>query len=244
MTTDVLGEGSSGGPNTGKLSPKRVKIGDRAVEIKTLGDYFRAIEEATTSINIASYVGIGNVWEAVMGDSFERPTAEQIGQMKQLVAEAMRDDGLVAFLRALMTEDVLPTLSAPPGLDLEGYIDTILHRFANPAIRHELAQIAWDGSQKLPFRLFGTIADALVAGRSVTRLCVPVAAWLHFIRDAVRDGRAIVDPLAAALAALAARCDGSDRDIAVWMELASVFPDGLRRSDAFLGALTAAYRAG
>jgi fructuronate reductase len=160
------------------------------------------------------------------------------------VAAAMRDDALVTFLRAMMTEDVLPTLSAPPGLDLADYVDTILHRFANPAIRHELAQIAWDGSQKLPFRLFGTIADALAAGRGVARLCVPIAAWLHFIRDAVRDGRTIVDPLAAVLAMLAARCDGSDGDIEVWMELESVFPEGLRRSDAFLDALTAAYRAG
>jgi N-acyl-D-aspartate/D-glutamate deacylase/sugar lactone lactonase YvrE len=109
VTTDVLGEGSSGGPNTGKLSPKRVKIGDRTVEIKTLGDYFRASEEATTSINIASYVGIGNVWEGVMGDSFERPTPEQIGQMKELVAEAMRDGAFGLSTQVMMPPGSLAT---------------------------------------------------------------------------------------------------------------------------------------
>ncbi|MEX2138648.1 MAG: SMP-30/gluconolactonase/LRE family protein [Pirellulales bacterium] len=109
VTTDVLGEGSSGGPNTGKLLPKRVKIGDRTVEIKKLGDYFRAIDEATTSINIASYVGIGNVWQSVMGDSFERPTPEQIGQMQELVAAAMRDGAFGLSTQVMMPPGSLAT---------------------------------------------------------------------------------------------------------------------------------------
>jgi len=91
VTTDVLGEGSSGGPNTGALPPHRVDVKGRSTEIVSLGDYFRALEEATTSINVASYVGIGNVWQSVMGHSFDRPTAKQLARMKELVAEAMRD---------------------------------------------------------------------------------------------------------------------------------------------------------
>jgi N-acyl-D-aspartate/D-glutamate deacylase len=109
VTTDVLGEGSSGGPNTGKVSPKRVRVGDRKVEIRSLGDYLRAIDEATTSINIASYVGIGNVWEGVMGDSFERPTPEQIGQMKELVSEAMRDGAFGLSTQVMMPPGSLAT---------------------------------------------------------------------------------------------------------------------------------------
>jgi len=38
-------------------------------------------------------------------------------------------------------------------------IDAILKRFRNPAIRHALAQIAWDGSQKLPFRLLAALMN-------------------------------------------------------------------------------------
>jgi N-acyl-D-aspartate/D-glutamate deacylase len=91
VTTDVLGEGSSGGPNVGKLPPKRVTAGDKTVEIKTLGDYLDAIERSSISINVASYVGIGNIWQSVMGQSFDRPTADQIEEMKSLVAQAMRD---------------------------------------------------------------------------------------------------------------------------------------------------------
>jgi N-acyl-D-aspartate/D-glutamate deacylase len=43
------------------------------------------------SVNVATYVGMDNVWEAVMGSSHERPTPEQFEQMKVLLDEAMRD---------------------------------------------------------------------------------------------------------------------------------------------------------
>ena len=42
------------------------------------------------------------------------------------VAEAMKDDALRAFVQTLMTEDILPSLTAPRGLDLRAYIDSIL----------------------------------------------------------------------------------------------------------------------
>jgi fructuronate reductase len=50
----------------------------------------------------------------------------------ETVSQAMGDADLVDFLRVLMTEDILPTLNAPRGLDLRVYIDSILRRFRNP----------------------------------------------------------------------------------------------------------------
>jgi N-acyl-D-aspartate/D-glutamate deacylase len=92
VTTEVLGEESSGGPSKGKLKPRRVE-GDLEGngQWSTLGGYFQALERSKTSVNVASYVGQGNIWRCVMGDSFERPTREQRAQMKELVAEAMKD---------------------------------------------------------------------------------------------------------------------------------------------------------
>jgi N-acyl-D-aspartate/D-glutamate deacylase len=92
VTTEVLGEESSGGPSKGKLKPRRVS-GDAEGngEWATLGDYFKALERSKTSVNVASYVGQGNIWRCVMGDSFDRPTKEQIAEMQALVAEAMKD---------------------------------------------------------------------------------------------------------------------------------------------------------
>ncbi|HWW26871.1 MAG TPA: mannitol dehydrogenase family protein, partial [Caulobacter sp.] len=93
----------------------------------------------------------------------------------ETVFEAISDPDLARIAEDLMVQDIIPTLTAPRGLDLAAYAQAILGRFRNPEIRHLLSQIAWDGSQKLPFRILGTVADALEAGRPVERLALPLA---------------------------------------------------------------------
>lgn len=127
-----------------------------------------------------------------------------LGRGLETVADAMADPELAAFAERLMRDDIAPSLTPPPGLDLAGYISDVLARFRNPAIRHLLAQIAWDGSQKLPYRLLDTTREALAAGRSVERLALPIAAWLRFLASAAREGRSITDPLAEVLLSRAA----------------------------------------
>ena len=126
----------------------------------------------------------------------------------QTVAEAMAQPTLRTFIERMMIEDIEPTLTVPQPGALAAYRQSILRRFENPAMRHLLAQIAWDGSQKLPIRILGTVADALRAGRSLARLTVPIAAWMHFVRGRARDGVEIVDPLAAQLVASGRAADG------------------------------------
>ncbi|KQM18887.1 mannitol dehydrogenase family protein [Novosphingobium sp. Leaf2] len=118
-----------------------------------------------------------------------------LGLGLETVAEAMTHRDLAAFIERLMREDIAPSVNAPPGLDLPGYISAVLGRFTNPAIRHLLSQIAWDGSQKLPYRLLGTVRDAMAAGRPIDRLAVPIAAWLRFLEKAERDNLPLTDPL-------------------------------------------------
>lgn len=158
------------------------------------------------------------------------------------VGEAMRDPKLAGFVRALMIEDVAPTLRAPAGFDLQAYIDAVLHRFRNPEIRHNLAQIAWDGSQKLPFRILGTAADMLAAGRRVDRLAVPIAAWMAFVGKRAQDGVALVDPLADTLAEIGRACRGEpEPDVAMFLALDSVFPPQLSFDERFAGPVRRAY---
>lgn len=115
------------------------------------------------------------------------------------VCGAMADTRLAGFVERLMRDDIAPSLSPPTGFDLSGYISDILGRFANPAIDHLLSRIAWDGSQKLPYRILDTLRDARAAGRPINRLAVPVAAWLRFIQRASENGEGVTDPLAAKL---------------------------------------------
>jgi N-acyl-D-aspartate/D-glutamate deacylase len=83
VTTEVLGEGNSAGPYPGELKSGR--------GFTTLGGYFRAVEQKGVAVNVASYVGLDNVWQGVMGTSFDRPTPEQFEKMKALLDAAMTD---------------------------------------------------------------------------------------------------------------------------------------------------------
>jgi N-acyl-D-aspartate/D-glutamate deacylase len=91
VTTEVLGEGRSVGPYQGKLTPRRAKVRGKEVEWDSIAGYFAALEKGGTSVNVATYVGLDNVWEGVMGKSHARPTKEQLAEMGRLVDGAMRE---------------------------------------------------------------------------------------------------------------------------------------------------------
>ncbi len=101
VTTEILGEGGSVGPSKGKLVPRPVSIQNQPAQIRTLAEYFSAAERSGISVNVASYVGEGNVWQCVMGSSFARPGSAELNKMKELVAEAMQD-GALGLSTALM----------------------------------------------------------------------------------------------------------------------------------------------
>ncbi|MGH8217212.1 MAG: mannitol dehydrogenase family protein, partial [Steroidobacteraceae bacterium] len=160
----------------------------------------------------------------------------------QTVAEAMTQPVLRQFIERLMVAEIEPTLAVPQAGAVAAYRQSILRRFENPAMRHQLAQIAWDGSQKLPIRILGTIADALRAGRRVAHLTVPIAAWMHFVRARARDGVAIVDPLGEQLAALGRQLTGNaSHDLPSFFALPGVFPAALAQEPQFTRVLGEAY---
>jgi fructuronate reductase len=160
----------------------------------------------------------------------------------ETVAQAMAEPALRAFVERLMIEDIQPTLIIPPGEELAAYRQSILQRFENPAMRHQLAQIAWDGSQKLPIRILGTIADAIRVHRSLARLALAVAAWMHFIRSRVATATPIVDPLREQLVACGRRATGDAKhDLPMFLNLPGVFPASLARNAEFVQALGGAY---
>jgi len=151
----------------------------------------------------------------------------------ETVAEAAADPALGAFIRDLMIIDIAPAVRAPKGMDVGGYIEAILKRFANPAIRHRLIQIAMDGSQKLPIRLLATTQAALDAGRPVSRLGQAVAGWMAFVARQTAAGRTLQDPLASRLAATV-RAEGA----LALLNLREVFPARLAEDVRFRVAVT------
>jgi fructuronate reductase len=156
------------------------------------------------------------------------------------VSEAIAEPRLKDFIARLMREDIALSLDPDAGLDLDAYSAAILARFANPALRHELAQIAWDGSKKLPFRLLGTVADAYAGGRSVGRLAIPIAAWMLFVRAHLAQGLTLVDPLAPVLAECVS--GDVDEDVARFFAKTDIFAQLGDRIDGFRTAVAAAHQ--
>ncbi len=157
------------------------------------------------------------------------------------INDVVADKEFMQHVKLLMHEEISPSLGDMP-FDINGYIDSILSRFANPAIAHQLSQIAWDGSQKLPFRILDTVRDNLLAGQGIERLCFTIAAWFHFIRHRVHNEVGIVDPLAGVLAEAGHGCTGNAAsDVARFSLLETVFDAALYSEPRFHRSLCAAY---
>ncbi len=151
-------------------------------------------------------------------------------------------DAVVRSSRTLMLEDI----AAHPRLARRVSIRAATSRPSSraSAIRRSgirSSQIAWDGSQKLPFRLLGTIGDPLAAGAPIDRLCVPIAAWMHFLRQRAQQRIPIVDPLAERLAAIGRECSGETSDVPRFLDLHNVFPQALAVNPRFRSTLRDAY---
>lgn len=117
----------------------------------------------------------------------------------QTMADTVADPVFARFVRRLWADEIIPSLTAPPGVTVSDYATALLWRFANPAIRHLTMQIAMDGSQKLPQRILGTLRDNHAAGRPSPGLYLALAGWMRYI-DGVDDAGQrfeVRDPLAA-----------------------------------------------
>ncbi len=91
------------------------------------------------------------------------------------VRQATADTELRAFLEEMVAREIAPALGP---LDAAAYWRSVTARFENPMIDHRLAQIAEDGSLKLPQRLFPLLEANIKAGREIGRLAKVIAAWL------------------------------------------------------------------
>ena len=104
------------------------------------------------------------------------------------VAQAIADDDVLERVRGWWDE-------AGPhvGLPVADYREALLARWRNPRIEHRLAQIAADGSQKLPVRVLPVAQAELAAGREPLAAAGILAAWIAHLRGAgapVTDVRA------------------------------------------------------
>jgi dihydroorotase/N-acyl-D-amino-acid deacylase len=97
VTTEILGESESAGPVLGAAVQEFDKSLERfglKRDWTTLGEYFARVERQGISVNIASYVGSGQVRMAIMGDNNRAPSPEELEKMKDLVDGAMHEGAI------------------------------------------------------------------------------------------------------------------------------------------------------
>ncbi|MGD0011799.1 MAG: D-aminoacylase [Terriglobia bacterium] len=97
VTTEILGEDESAGPILGPAVPEFDKELTRyglTRDWTTLGEYFARVERQGTSVNIASYVGSGQVRMDVMGNVDRPATALEMEKMKELVEQALHEGAI------------------------------------------------------------------------------------------------------------------------------------------------------
>jgi len=118
VTTEVIGESNS-------VAPRRPGTAANARGAATGADwtdftgYFAAIERSKISVNLLSYVGLGQVREVVMDNEQRAPTGGELAKMTALVADAMKQGaygaatGLIYPPNAYAKIDELIALSKP-----------------------------------------------------------------------------------------------------------------------------------
>jgi fructuronate reductase len=113
------------------------------------------------------------------------------------VHEAIADPALRPTVERLMRQEAATSFAPAPGQDVAAYADALLARFANPALQHRLAQIAMDGSQKIPNRWLPVLAEHRARGQRCPAVLVALAAWLRHVRgDNLSRSGPVDDPQA------------------------------------------------
>jgi len=97
VTTEITGEGESIAPiNERQIKEQEdfLKRFSLTIDWRTLDEYFKRLEKQGSGVNLGTFVGATQVREYVVGYDDRPPTAQELDQMKKLVADAMRDGAL------------------------------------------------------------------------------------------------------------------------------------------------------
>jgi len=113
-----------------------------------------------------------------------------LGQLAgyETIDQAVGDPVFSGYLTQLMRGEVIPLLPQPEGIDLPRYTETLLERFANPAISDKLSRLGRRGSTKIPNYVLPSLCQALEEGRSHEMLALAVAGWFRYLLGADEAG--------------------------------------------------------
>ncbi len=161
----------------------------------------------------------------------------------ETVADTVADPVFSQMCVKLWRDEILPTVPAPEGEDLDEYCAALLQRYMERSIRHRTWQIAMDGSQKLPQRLLGTIKDNLAKGQTPKGLCLAVAAWMRYVGGVDEAGAPIDvrDPMASTLRSTIDESRSPEECVVALLSKREIFDESLAQNEVFRNEITTAY---
>jgi len=98
----------------------------------------------------------------------------------QFVSEAMADSLVRRAVEALLSE-LVPCVPTAPGLDPDAEAVLTVERFAEQVVRHPLAQVAAEGSTKLPQRLRRPLDHQRSTGGDACWSTLAIALWVRAV---------------------------------------------------------------
>ena len=109
---------------------------------------------------------------------------------KNIVRDCMQNDAIRGFLEKTMFDEIIPTLDLPKK-DLSSFAASVIDRFDNPYIDHQLLDIALNSASKWKARVMPSLTEYVKrAGSLPKRLTFSLAAFIDFYRKGERDGEA------------------------------------------------------
>ena len=97
VTTEITGEGESIAPiNERQIKEQEgfLRRFNLSIDWRTLDEYIKRLEKQKSGVNFGTFVGATQVREYVIGYEDRAPSKAELEQMKELVAQAMREGAL------------------------------------------------------------------------------------------------------------------------------------------------------
>lgn len=156
------------------------------------------------------------------------------------VFEATQNIEIMSHIKLMIFDEIIPLLNAD--FDLIKYTNSVLLRFENPNIDHQLSQIAWDGSKKLPVRLLQSIEEAIKQNKPYEKMVFSFACWILFIEKMAKANIKIIDPIGNKLEEIGKELSGQIDDIDLFLGEVPILSEKLSSNNNFKNTLKAAYK--
>ena len=153
----------------------------------------------------------------------------------ETVDQALRDEHIPALLNRYL-DAVRELIPEPPGENLRRYQQTLLDRYANSAIKDQLARICFDASSRIPKFVLPSAREQLERGEPVDVFAFVVACWIRYLggQDDADKPIDVQDPMAELLLS---KIRYGDTDPTAFLNLRALFGDDLPQSTPFVEAV-------